>query len=66
VGAVDDLQTLRDKGFRVNVNDDGTASICWPNADPKTTFKVLVQSGMLLLVPDRSATHKMLAKELSR
>jgi len=66
VAVVDDLQTLRDKGFRVNMNDDGTASICWPNADPKTTFKVKHAGGMLLLVPDRSSTHKMLAKELSR
>jgi hypothetical protein len=63
---VDDLQTLRDKGFAVAVNDDGTASICWPNADPKTTFKVKVEGGTLHLVPQRSATHKMLAKELGR
>lgn len=61
-----DLQTLRDKGFAVAVNDDGTASICWPNADPKTTFKVKLEGETLHLVTDRSATHKMLAKELGR
>jgi len=65
---VDDLQTLRDKGFAVAVNDDGTASICWPNADPKTTFKVKLEAGgtRLHLVKDRSATHKHLAAELGR
>jgi hypothetical protein len=66
VDAVGDLQTLRDKGFAVTENADGTASICWPNADPKTTFKVKVEGGRLYLATDRSATHKMLAKELGR
>lgn len=61
-----DIQTLRDKGFAVTVNDDGTASICWPNADPKTTFKVKLEGETLHLVPQRSATHKHLAAELSR
>jgi hypothetical protein len=63
---VSDIQTLRDKGFAVTVNDDGTASICWPNADPKTTFKVKLEGETLHLVPQRSATHKHLAAELSR
>ena len=48
-------------------NDDGTASIHWPNADPKTTFTVKLDEGdKLHLVPSRSATHKMLAQELGR
>lgn len=63
---MDDLQRLRDKGFAVTVNDDGTASICWPNADPKTTFKVKIEGDTLHLVPERSATHKHLAGELGR
>lgn len=63
-----ELQTLRDKGFRVSVNDDGTASICWPNADPATTFKVSLEAdgATLHLVKQRSATHKHLAAELGR
>lgn len=61
-----DLATLRDKGFAVNVNDDGTVSLCWPNADPKTTFRVKLEGERLHLVPQRSSTHKMLAQELGR
>lgn len=62
-----DLDTLRGKGFYVAKNDDGTASIHWPNADPKTTFRVILEEGdRLHLVPQRSATHKMLASELGR
>lgn len=63
-----DLATLREKGFFVRSNDDGTVSIHWPNADPKTTFTVaLEEDGQTLhLVKDRSATHKMLAAELGR
>lgn len=61
-----DLDTLRAKGFFVQTNGDGTVSIHWPNADPKTTFKVTMDGERLHLVTDRSATHKMLAKELGR
>lgn len=63
-----DLATLQSKGFFVRRNDDGTVSIHWPNADPKTTFTVqLEDDGVTLhLVPQRSDTHKMLARELGR
>lgn len=62
-----DLEKLTEKGFFVRRNDDGTVSLHWPNADPKTTFKVLLEEGdRLHLVPQRSATHKMLAGELGR
>lgn len=63
-----DLATLREKGFFVRSNDDGTVSIHWPNADPKTMFNVaLEEDGVTLhLVKDRSATHKHLAEELGR
>lgn len=61
-----DLATLSAKGFHVTDHGDGTASIRWPDADPKTTFKVSVSGGTLELVPQRSATHRMLAQELGR
>lgn len=61
-----DLDALRAKGFHVTSNSDGTASIRWPDADPKTTFKVKVADGALDLLPHRSATHRMLAQELGR
>ena len=62
-----DLATLQAKGFFVRRNDDGTVSIHWPNADPKTTCTVKLDDGdKLHLVPSRSATHKMLAQELGR
>jgi len=63
-----DIETLSAKGFHVTRNGDGTVSLCWPNADPATTFKVVVEGDgeTLHLVPQRSATHKHLAAELGR
>lgn len=63
---MDDLWILAAKGFHVSDAGGGFATIRWPNAAPDTAFRVRHRDGMLELVKDRSATHRMLAEALGR